>query len=77
MRKTIRTCCLALVCSISMAEDKPELSISGVTRNVYCVTHAYPWAANSLIAVMDDKTLVRLDGIHGQKRSAKGILRAV
>ena len=61
MKKTILASCLALACSIVMAEDKPELTISEVTRNVYCVTHAYPWAANSLIAVMDDKTVVVID----------------
>lgn len=61
MKKIILISCLALACSIAMAEDKPELSIAEVTRNVYCVTHAYPWPANSLIAVMDDKTVVIID----------------
>lgn len=61
MKKIILIYCLALACSIATAGEKSELTISEVTRNVYCVTHAYPWPANSLIAVMEDKTVVIVD----------------
>jgi metallo-beta-lactamase class B len=53
---------LALAASAATAETiSPGLSVERLEEGVFLVVHAYPWASNSLLAVMRDGRLLMID----------------
>lgn len=75
MKKTLRTLLLAgfilsLLIGVSCKDDKnnlidlqltEEIKIVEIEKNVFLVTHSFPWPSNSLILVLDKKNILWID----------------
>jgi metallo-beta-lactamase class B len=62
VRRTALVAALALLASAASAETiSPGLSVERLEDGVFLVVHVYPWASNSLLAVMRDGRLLMID----------------
>ena len=61
MKSVLFLICLLTAIQTSYEYKSLSLSISPLDRNVWLVSHTYPWQCNSLVVLMSDKTAVFVD----------------